>query len=171
MTTFAEIKMVDALTQPVAKGQKTHTVEPLLEYLRDGGQLTRFGRDALVLLLDQNGTSRWQMKLVRRDTRFIKSKSQVDRHTLAFQRVQRYTNATMTGPLLRTILRSLPGWELKHQGSYLLFQQHQVTQLRIPCGKPLSKTVAIRIAAFQANMSFEAAKKMVRETEAAIRVE
>lgn len=171
MTSFAEIDMVQALTEPVAEGQKTHTVEPLLLYLRDGRQLTRFGRDALVRLLDQDGTSRWQMKLVRRDTRFIKSKSQVDRHVLAFRRVQTYTNVIMTGPMIRSILRNLPRWELKHQGSYLLFQHHRVTQIRIPSNKPLSKNHAIRIAAFQANMSFEAAKKMVRETEAALRVE
>jgi hypothetical protein len=171
MTSFAEIDVVYAITEPVAKGQTTHSVEPLLVYLRDGGPITGHLRDALVNLLDKNGHGPWQMKLVRRDTRFVMSKSQIDRHTLAFRRVQRYTNAIMTGPLLRSILRSLPGWELKQQGSYLLFQRHQVTEMRIASGKPLSKTLAIRIAAFQANMSFEAAKKMVRATEAALRVE
>jgi hypothetical protein len=163
--------MIYALTEPVAKGQTTHTVEPLLAYLRGGGKLTQYGRDALAGLLDENGNNPWQMKLVRRDNRFLKSKSKVDEHVLALKRVRRYTNAIMTGPLLRSTLRSLPGWQLRQQGSYLLFQHRRVTQLRIPSGKPLSKNLAIRIAAFQAKMSFEAAKKMVRETEAALQAE
>jgi hypothetical protein len=168
VTGSAEIDMVYSLTKPVAKGQRHHTVEPLLAYLRNGGRLTQYGRDALVDLLDPNGNSPWQMKLVRRDNRFLKSDTKVDVHALAFRRVQTYTNAVLSKTVLRCVLRSLPGWQLQQQGSYLLFKHRRVTQLRIASGKPLSKTVAIRIAAFQAKMSFEAAKKMVRETEAAL---
>ena len=141
-----ENDIVYAITGPVPKKTKVRPVEPLVRYLRERRQIGDHLRDALADLLDENGNSVWQLKLVRRDTRFVKSADAVDSDIASFSLVAELTGAKVTGSLLERILRNLPEWKAKRQGSNLVLKNRLgVTQVRIPTGKPLSKNLAIRL--------------------------
>jgi hypothetical protein len=64
------------------------------------------------------------------------------------------------------ILGGLPGWRLKREQDYLLLQRNDSTEITLRPGKRVSKNIAIKIAAFQINKSFQAVKKMVAAIEA-----
>jgi hypothetical protein len=172
-----EVDVVYAITGPLpatkgkSKGQTARSVEPLVRYLREHEEAGSYLCESLVKLLDENGTSEWQLKLVRRDTRFVMPVEVVDRHAEAFTRVQELTNAEVNSRLLTEVLRNLRGWKAKHQGKNWLLQRNGITEIRIPSSKPLTKNLAIKIAAFQANISFDTLKRSIREIEVARRSE
>jgi hypothetical protein len=79
--------------------------------------------------------------------------------------MQELTGAVATDALCHDILGSLPGWRLKVDREYLL-QRNGITEIRLRPGKLISKNLAIKIAAFQINKSFQAVKKMIAAVEA-----
>jgi hypothetical protein len=105
------------------------------------------------------------LRLGRRDTRNIPSKENVERDVFAYQWVQEFTGAVVTAALCQDIHAGLPGWELKQEREYL-FQRHGITEIKLRPGKLISKNIAIKIAAFQINKSFQAVKKMIAAIEA-----
>jgi hypothetical protein len=147
MTGSAEIKVVYEITGPPEAGKVVPSVEPLVKYLRGGGEITRYLRDTLANLLDERGSHALQLILKRRDSRFMKSAEEVDRDCKTYERVQELTNAVPTEDLLQKILKDFPGWEAKTQRSYCLFQRFGITEIKIPTNKPISRNLALLIAA------------------------
>jgi hypothetical protein len=164
MGNLSAMNVITAIHEPVSKAG-LHSPEPLVAYLRAGGEVTRQLRDELVHLLDEKGISALQLRLGRRDTRRMSPKEDVDRNYIAYQRVQDLTGAIVTDALCQDILSGLPGWKLKHQRGYLL-QRNDITEIRLRTERRVSKNIAIRIAAFQINKSFPAVKKMIAAVEA-----
>jgi hypothetical protein len=166
MTGSAEIDVVAAITAPHKAGEVVPSLGPLVKYLREGGEVTSYLRDVLADLLDVDSTHALKLELVRRDSRYMRPVEEVERDANAYLRVQELTNAAPTGKLIQNILQHLPDWECKTQRSSFLLQRSGVTELRIPINKPISKTLAIRIASFQVHKHFETVKKMVEKTQA-----
>jgi hypothetical protein len=160
----AEMDVLHALTAPVSKGAP-HPTGALVEYLRACSSISSYLCEGLADLLDEDGTSPLQLRLGRRDTRRASSKEDVDSNVVAYQRVQELTEATVTDRVCHDILGCLPGWEMKHNQDYL-FQRNGITAIRLRPGKRISKNIAIKIAAFQINKSFQAVKKMIAAIEA-----
>lgn len=164
MVKIAEIDVLHALTAPVSKGAP-HSTGEVVEYLRATASISGYLCRGLADLLDEHGTSALQLRLGRRDTRRTSSKEDVDRNYVAYQRVQELAGATVTDALCHDIHGGLPGWELKHQREYL-FQRDGITEIRLRPRTRVSKNIAIKIAAFQINKSFQAVKKMIAAVEA-----
>jgi len=164
MVKIAEIDVLQVLTAPVSKGAP-HPTAALVEHLRAASSISGYLCNGLADLLDEDGTSALQLRLVRRDKRRASSKEDIDRNATAYQRVQELAEAEVTDELCRNILAGLPGWELKQQRDYL-FQRSGITEVRLRPGKRVTKNIAIKIAAFQINKSFQAVKKMIAAVEA-----
>jgi hypothetical protein len=163
MVKIAEIDVLHALTAHVSKGAPHPTVV-LVEYLRACASISSYLCNAIADLLDEDGTTALQLRLVRRDTRRMSAKEDIERNLIAYQRVQELTGATVTAELCHDILARLPGWRLKRQQEYLL-QRDGITEISLRPGKLVSKNMAILIVAFQINKSFEAVKKMIAAVE------
>ncbi|MBC7585179.1 MAG: hypothetical protein H7316_15660 [Tardiphaga sp.] len=170
MTSLAEIDLVYALTSPHKDGAIVPSIEPLVAYLRSGAQVTNHLTKVLANLLDANSNHPLQLKLCRRDGRFMKSYRELDRDVSTFHRVQDLTGATVTPILVDEILRNLPGWTAKLEKNKFLVQRSGITELRLPIVKPISRNLALLIASFEFKNGFEAVKKMVLKTERAIAV-
>jgi hypothetical protein len=160
----AEVDVLHALTGPVSKGAP-HPTAALVEYLRTCSSISSYLCIGLADLLDEDGSSALQLRLGRRDTRRVPTKDSVDRDVFAYQRVQELAGVIVTEGLCHDILRALPGWGLKHQRAYLL-QRNDITEIRLRSGQRISKNIAIKLAAFQINKSFQAVKKMIAAIEA-----
>jgi hypothetical protein len=157
------------LTAPVSKGVVHHPTGVLVEYLRTCASISTCLCNGIADLLDEDGTTALQLRLERRDTRNIPSKENVERDLIAYWCVQELTEARVTDALCHDILARLlaaqPGWELKHGREYWL-ERNDVTEIRLRHGQRISKNIAIKIAAFQINKSFQAVKKMIAGIEA-----
>lgn len=162
---IAEIDVLHALTAPVSKGAPHPTVV-LVEYLRACPSISSYLCNGIADLLDEHGTSALQLRLGRRDPRHVSSKEDIERGYTAYQRVRELSGSEVTAVLCEDILAGLPGWELKQQREDYLFQRNDITEIRLRLGKQVSNAMAIRIAAFQINKSFQAVKKMIAAIEA-----
>jgi hypothetical protein len=160
----AEIDVLHALTAPVSKGAP-HPTGVLVEHLRTCAPISSYLCEGLADLLDENGSSPLQLRLVRRDNRRMLSADEVDRDVFAYRRVEELAGAEITDALCKDVLAGLPGWKLKFQREYLL-QRKDITEIRLRPGKLVSKNIAIHIAAFQINKSSQAVKKMIAAIEA-----
>jgi hypothetical protein len=167
MAIGSEIDILHALTSPVST-DGSHSTAVLVEYLRSCGSASGYLCNGLADLLDEHGTSPLRLRLGHRDTRYIPSKENVERSYDAYLSVQELTGAIVTDALCQGILATLPGWTLKYQGQFC-FQLNGIIEIRLRPGKPITKNMAIHIAAFQINKEFETVKKMIAAVEAANR--
>ena len=172
MTSLAEIDVVAAITAPVSKGGE-HSTEPLVKYLRGGGQITDYLRRLLVELLDENGSNALQLRLARRDNRRMSSKEDVDRDVAAYYRVQELAGAEVSESLCQYIVEFLSiNWrkgkavwalnrDLRNGQKVFLIELDGVTEFELRDGAAVSKENAIKIAAFEISKSSTAVKKML----------
>jgi hypothetical protein len=165
VTGSAEIKVVYELTAPHKLGEIVPTVKPLVTYLRGSGEITKYLRQELANLLDESGDHALQLKLGRRDTRFMKSEPEVDRDYAAYTLVYELSGAVVTEALCHELVRRIPQWTLnrdpKTSGLVHLLENDGQTMLALPDGSPISKQDAMRFAAFETGKSFDAVKKMI----------
>jgi hypothetical protein len=112
MASLTDINLKLAITKLVSKG-RSHSIQPLVLYLRDGGALTDDLRNFLVELLDEHGKSELRLRLGRRDNRRMLSEEEVESHFLAWHRVQDLAGATVTETLCTELVRALLGKSAK----------------------------------------------------------
>lgn len=175
MTSSAEIEVVYELTGPPKLGEIVPSVKPLVTYLRGGGEITKYLREALANLLDEGGDHALQLKLGRRDNRFMKSEPEVDRDYAAYTLVYELSGALVTEALCHQLVQRIPQWNLnrdpKTSGLVHLLENDGQTMLALTDGSPISKQDAMRFAAYQTGKSFEAVKKMILSIDALNRQE
>jgi hypothetical protein len=177
MASLTDINLKLAITKLVSKGQ-SHSIQPLVRYLRDGGALTDDLRSFLVELLDEHGKSELQLRFGRRDNRRMLSEEEVESHFLAWHRVQDLAGATVTETLCTELVRALLGksarrdpdaWTLKRlpqkSGLRFLIRKRAVTKFDFRAGSAISKENAYKIAAFENSLTPTTVKKMVLEQE------
>jgi hypothetical protein len=165
VTGFAEIKVVYELTAPHKPGESVPSVEPLVTYLRGSNEITMYLREALANLLDESGDHALQLRLGRRDSRFIKSGPEVDRDYATYMLVYELSGAVVTTALCHELVQRIPPWTLnrdpKASGLVHLLENDGQTMLALPDGSSISKQDAMRFAAFETGKSFDAVKKMI----------
>jgi hypothetical protein len=103
----AENDVLHALTAPVSKGAP-HLTVVLVEHLRTCTSISSYLCKGLADLLDEDGKSGLQLRLVRRDTRRMSSKQDIDRNYRAYQSIQELTDATVTDALCHTFWAVCP---------------------------------------------------------------
>lgn len=171
-----ENDIVHTLTAPPkneSEGKKGRDVSALVEYLRHD-MAGRYLLDALADMLDKDGNSIWQLRLVRRDKRHIDNSETVERKSAAYKRVRELTGLIADRVLVDDIVKGLrtkwrgSSWKAEPQKERWLLQENGVTMADIAADEPLDEAVAKKIAAAEHGFSYGTFRDNYRDIERSI---
>jgi hypothetical protein len=173
-----ENDIVYALTAPPSDDdtQRDLALAALVDYLRQG-KAFHYLLNSLADLLDKNGNSVWELRLLRRDNRYVDSADAVERKVRAFQRAQELTGLIADRPLLDLIARTLQqkwhnsAWKVAPRKTQWLIQENGMTICNVPAEKPMNEATAKKIAAAEYGFTYGTFRDIYRDIERAMRVE